>query len=173
MSREYWANLILCIILAVLAIIAFSRIGTFLTPKGLFISDPEPSPDAASLVPEVRLLQYSLVEGDSRQVKAEFYIRNQSERDVKNVTVLCEFFDDKGKYLDRQKWLLYHTFPKKSEEKFISVTDRYINVSGPVECMVADLQPVEEPFFKLHRSAGGHGEAHAESSGHQGVQGSH
>ncbi|MDH3329453.1 MAG: hypothetical protein OEM01_09490 [Desulfobulbaceae bacterium] len=167
MSREYWANLILCGLLAVFAIFAVTRIGSALTPKGLLVSEPEPSKEAASLLDDVKLTQFSLVRGQQRQVAAEFYIQNNSHQDVKNVNILCEFFDENGSFLDREKWILYGTFPGGKEERFTSVSDRFIHVKGPVDCLITDLQPVKDPFFKLHRSTGGgHGEAEGSAEGH-------
>jgi len=167
MSREYWANLILCGLLAVFAIFAVTRIGSALTPKGLLVSEPEPSKEAASLLDDVKLTQFSLVRGQQRQVAAEFYIQNNSHQDVKNVNILCEFFDENGSFLDREKWILYGTFPGGKEERFTSVSDRFIHVKGPVDCLITDLQPVKDPFFKLHRSTGGgHGEAESSAEGH-------
>lgn len=173
MSREYWANLILCGLLAVIIIFAVTRIGSALTPKGLLVSDPEPSKVAATLLDDVRLTQFSIVRGQNRQVSADFYIQNNSDQDVKNVNILCEFFDENGSYLDRDKWILYHTFPGAREEKFTSVSDRFIHVKGSVDCQIIDLQPVKDPFFRLHRSAsGGHGEAKGGAEGHSESQSS-
>lgn len=159
MSREYWANLILCIILGACVIYVVSGIGSVLTPKGLLVSDPEPSEEVSSFISDVKLTQFGITHGQDRQVSAEFYIHNNTEQDVKNVQILCEFFDADGSYLDREKWILYGTFPGGTEVKSTSVSDRYIHVKGPVDCRVADLQLAGGPIFKLHRSSGGgHGE---------------
>lgn len=167
MSKEYWANLILCGLLAVFAIFAVTRIGAALTPKGLLVSEPEPSKEAASLLEDVKLTQFSFIRGPHRQVTADFYIQNNSGQDVKNVNILCEFFDENGSYLDRERWILYRTFPGGREEGFTSVSERFIHVKGPVECLITDLQPVKDPFFKLHRSVGGgHGQAEGGAEGH-------
>jgi len=174
MTREYWANFILCIFLAIVAIFAVTRFGTVLTPKGLLVSEPEPSEEASSLLPDVHLLQFGLFQGDNNQITADFYIRNDSGRDVKNVNVQCEFFDENGKYLDREEWILYHTFPAGTEERFATVSDVFINTGGrgPVDCKVTDLALVREPFFKLHRSAGSHGSDEGAET-HSGSTGSH
>eukprot|EP00362_Geleiidae_sp_MMETSP1317_P002514 CAMPEP_0201285470 /NCGR_PEP_ID=MMETSP1317-20130820/108864_1 /ASSEMBLY_ACC=CAM_ASM_000770 /TAXON_ID=187299 /ORGANISM="Undescribed Undescribed, Strain Undescribed" /LENGTH=123 /DNA_ID=CAMNT_0047610487 /DNA_START=181 /DNA_END=552 /DNA_ORIENTATION=+ len=120
----------------------------------------------------MKLTQFSIVRGQDRQVAADFYIQNNSDQDVKNINILCEFFDDNGSYLDREKWILYGTFSRGTEEKFTSVSDRYIHVKGPVDCRITDLQPVKDPFFKLHRSTGGgHGEVDDGDAGHSGSHG--
>lgn len=173
MSREYWANLILCGFLAVLAIFAVTRMGSVLTPKGVLVGTPEPSKEAAPLLKDVKLTQFSIVRGENYNVAADFYIMNNSSRAVKNLHVVCEFFDKNGSYLDRDKWILYQSFPGGREVKSTSVSQRFINVEGPVACQVTDLQPVEEPFFKLHRPAvGGHGASQEGGKGHQESHGS-
>lgn len=171
MTREYWANLILCGFLTVLVIFAVSRMGSVLTPKGLFIGTPEPSKEVAPLLKDITLTQFSFVQGEDHEVTADFYVRNNSSATVKNLNIMCEFYDENGSYLKREKWILYHSFPGGREVKFTSVSQRFIKVEGPVECQITDLQTAEEPFFKLHRpAAGGHG---AEQSGAKGHQESH
>jgi hypothetical protein len=173
MTKEYWANLILCGFLLILAVFAMTRIGSVLKPKGLFVGEPEPAKEAASLLKKIRLTQFSFTQGEDHKVTADFYIRNNSTEDVKNLHVTCDLYDQNGVYMDREKWILFHTFPGAKEEKYTSVSQRLMNLKGPVECQIIDLEPVQEPFFKLHRSAGGgHGASHSEGGGHHESHGS-
>ncbi|MDW7772270.1 MAG: hypothetical protein SCH71_05195 [Desulfobulbaceae bacterium] len=172
MNREYWANLILGVFLAVLAMYAVAKMGSVLTPKGLFVGEPEISQEAARFLNDVRLTQFSIVR-ENRKVTADFYVRNNAAADVKNLEILCEFYDENGSYLKREKWILYHTFPAGTEEKFTSVTERFVNVRGPVECLITDLQPVGDPGFDPHQQAGaGHGNAYGDDAGHNMPSGS-
>ena len=175
MNKEYWANFILCCGLVICAVFAATRFGRALTPKGLFVTDPEPSKEAASLVNKLYLTQYRFVRDAGRTISAEFFIRNRSDRDVKNVNILCEFFDDKESYLDRAKWILHGKPSGGEEKKFSSVSERFIHIDGPIDCRVTDLQLDEEPFFKLHRkSDSGHSEkGHGDSGGNAESHSSH
>lgn len=161
MGKDFWANLIFCSVLAVLLIFAVTKIGSALTPKGLLASEPQPSPEAVFLLKDVVITQYSIVQDKDHKVAADFYVRNNSSHDVKNVNVLCDFFDEKGKYLDREKWILSRIFPSGEEHKFASILERFVNMKGTSDCRVTDLQLDADPIFKLHRPAGGHQEANS------------
>lgn len=159
MGKDFWANLVFCSVLAVFLVFAVTKIGSSLTAKGLLASEPHASPEAVSLLKDVAITQYSIVQDRHHKIVADFYIRNNSSRDVKNINVLCDFFDEKGKYLDREKWILSRIFPSGEEHKFASVLERYINMKGTSDCRVTDLQLDADPIFKLHRSTGGHQKA--------------
>jgi hypothetical protein len=158
MTKEYWANFILCGFLVVLAIFAITRMPAVLTPKGLFMDEPRPSEEAAHLVDDIRLTRFGIVREGDHRIVADFYVRNNSSSDVKNLHIVCEFYDRDGNYLDREKWILYRTFPAGREVKHSTAGKRFINTGERKECLVADLEPVSEPFFSLHGSEGnGHG----------------
>ena len=111
MSKQYWANLALSLIIGSLAIYAAANLGSALTPKGLLVTEPKPSAEAADLLPQVVLARYEVGESLNREVEAQFYVQNKSAKDVKNIGVMCEFFDKQGASVDRERWLLAETVP--------------------------------------------------------------
>lgn len=160
MTKNFWANLALCVFLGALAVFAVTKINSVLTPKGLLVTEPKPSAEAVSLLPDVVLSRYQVGETADRVVEADFYVQNNSGHDVKNIQVLCEFYDPRNNYMDREWWILNETVPSGREVKISSAARRYINTnSHSLACEITDLQPVSEPFFALHRAspAGGHG----------------
>ena len=174
MTRQYWANLALCIVLGALVIFAITRASSALTPKGLFMGDSQPSPEVQKMMQEVVLTKYQLSESQKNMVEADFYVQNKSAQAVKNIKVLCEFFDDNGQYKDRKIWLLAEKVPSMHSLKISSVSRRFVNTSAQaLNCSITDFQVVKPPAFALERHAGGghgepsdsdHGEKH--SSGH-------
>lgn len=180
MTKDFWANMALCVFLGLLAIFAVTRISSALTPKGLLVSEPSPSAEAASLLPQVVLAGYQVGENEDRVVEANFSIQNSSAHDVKNIRILCEFYDQQDNYMDRKWWLLNEVVAAGREVRISKAGKRFVNTNAhSLSCRIADLQPVKEPSFVLHRAepgghgsdhgsehAGGHGSAHG--SGHGG-----
>jgi hypothetical protein len=154
MTKDFWANLALCVFLGILAIFAVTKISSALTPKGLLVGEPQPSVKAAPLLPDVLLTRYQLGETPDRVVEADFYVQNNSGHDVKNIRILCEFYDDGNNFMDRKWWILNEVVPSGREVRISTADRRYVNTrSHSLSCEIADLQPVEEPFFVLHRAA--------------------
>jgi hypothetical protein len=173
MSKQFWANLALSVVLGSLAIFAAANFSSALTPKGLLVSEPQPSAEAAPLLPQVVLARYQVGESLDRVVEADFSIQNGSDRDVKNIDVFCEFFDERGGYVDRKKWTLFETIPAGQAVRLNQVARRFVSTRArALNCRIADFQLVKEPLFTLARVAvaghaagggeapqGGHGQA--------------
>ncbi|MFA7454937.1 MAG: FxLYD domain-containing protein [Desulfobulbaceae bacterium] len=163
MTKDFWANLALCVFLGIVAIFGVAKIGSALTPKGLLVGEPRPSAEAAPLLPDVQLTGYQLGETLDRVVEADFEIRNNSGHDIRNIRILCEFYDADNNYVDRKWWLLNEVVPAGGEVAISRAQRRYVNTrSHTLNCEIADLQPVSEPFFTVHR---------VEPKGHDGGQG--
>ena len=166
MGKKFWANIFLCLFIGGVASVVLANIPGALTPRGLLVSDPEPSVEAAPLMDKVRLADYALSENPGHMVKGEFVVNNGSDRDIKNIDVLCEFFDASGNYLDREQWLLAGEVPAGKAMRHSSVARRFVNTSSQsMKCRIVDFQLVTPPVFALHRVEGGHG-GHGEGEGH-------
>jgi len=169
MGKKFWANIILCAFIGVLASVVLANIN--LTPKGMQVTDPEPSSEAAPFMDKVTLADYKLAKGAEHVVMGEFTVSNISDKEIKNIDVLCEFFDGSGKYLDREQWLLAGRVPAGKTLRHSSAARRFVHTgSQNIECRIVDFQVAQAPFFELHRvegghGSGGHGEA-ASSNGH-------
>ncbi len=168
MGKDFWANMIFCLVLAVFAIFAVTRIGSALTPKGLLAGEPRPSAEAAPLLKEVGITQYRIIMDRGHRVAAHFYIRNNSPVDVKNVSILCDFYDQSGNFMDREKWILSQTFPAGEEKKSSSVLESFVNMNGASDCRVTDLQIVKSrgPMAQTHGSAAAPAESGSGETGH-------
>ena len=159
MNRSNWANVALCVILGLLIVFAVTRFSSALTPKGLLVSEEKPSAEAAALLPKVVLAGYNVGESTGHMVNAEFYVRNNSDEDVKNLDILCEFYNDKGAYMDRKFWTLTGPVPAGKSIQHSSISKRFINSrTRHLNCRITDLQVAEASFFTLHRASEGHGE---------------
>ena len=159
MTRQYWANLALCIVLGALAIFSVTHVGSALTPQGLFMSKSTPSPEAEKLLKDVVMTKYKIGESPDKMVEADFYIQNNSSQSVKNIIVECDFVGENGKHSDRETWNLSETIPAKHQAKISSVTKRFVNTrSEAMSCSIVDIQAVKKPAFALERHvAKGHG----------------
>ncbi len=161
MGSKFWANVALCVFLGIVAVLGLSRLSSALTPKGLFVEDPKPSPEAAALMNKVKLVDYRLSEKPGQVVEAEFYVENGSDKDIKDLDILCEFYDRNGRHVDRKFWLLADTVPAGKAARHTQAERMFINTrASGLRCQLADFRLVHEPFFRLHRVEGGHGEAH-------------
>ena len=169
MTRQYWANLALCVVLGALVIFAITRVSSALTPKGLFMEEPKPSQVAKEMMQEVLLTKYQLSESQKNMVEADFYVQNKSAQTVKNIEVMCEFFDDNGQYKDRKAWVLAETVPPMHSLKLSSVSRRFVNTSAQaLNCSIVDFQVAKPPAFVLERHVGGgHGEPSESGHGEQ------
>lgn len=172
MGKKFWANLTLCVVLGALFVFALTSAGSALTPKGLFVTEPEPSGEVAALLPKVQLVRYNLSEHQDKMVQADFVVRNSSEQDVKNLSVLCEFYGGDGKFLDRKTWLLSGTVPAGETRRHNSISRRFVHTRArelhrELQCALVDFDIAEPPSFVLHRVEGGHGGEHgAAADGH-------
>ncbi len=167
MTRQYWANLALCFFLGAFVLFFIARIGSVLTPKGLFVSEPKPSHAAEKLLKDVVLSRYQVGENLNNMIEADFLIQNNSSHSIKNVNVLCEFFDENGMYRDRKSWKLAETVPAQEQRIMSSVSRQFVNTSArALNCFITDFQLVEKPFFSLDRAVGGgHGPAATAGNG--------
>lgn len=165
MGKKFWANLALCVVLGGLFVFGITSISSALTPKGLFVTEPEPSAEVAALLANVQLVNYNLSEDPNRIVRAGFVVRNSSEQDVKNLSVQCEFFDPKGKFLDRKTWLLSGKVPAGKTMTQNTISKRFVHSQAKgMQCKLVDFDLVQEPAFVLHRVEGGHGGGHDSSA---------
>ena len=156
MGKKFWANVILCVFIGVLASVVLANI--HLTPKGMQVTDPEPSSEAAPLMDKVTLADFKLAKGAEHVVMGEFTVSNISDKEIKNIDVLCEFFDGAGKYLDREQWLLAGRVPAGKTLHHSSAARRFVHTrSQKTECRIVDFEVARAPFFELHRVEGGHG----------------
>ncbi len=166
MGKKFWANVTLSVVLGGLFAVAVTSVSSALTPKGLFITEPKPSTEVATLLPKIKLVNYNLSEDPNRMVRAEFIVKNSSEQDIKNLKVLCEFYDPSGNYLDRKTWLLSGKVPAGKTMQHNSDSERYVHSrSSGLKCNLTDFELAKRPSFVLHRVEGGHGAA-AEGAGH-------
>ncbi len=166
MTREYWANMGLCFILGALVIFAVTRAGSALTPKGLFVGEPEPSPLAEKMMNYVVLADFQIGKGKNNIFDAEFFIQNKTAHNVKNINVVCDFLGRDGMYVDRETWVLTETVPASHSAKISSVSRRYINTNtSDSSCSITDFEVVRKPAFTLERHVGG-GHGKASTSGH-------
>ncbi|HEB49297.1 MAG TPA: hypothetical protein ENI89_01695 [Desulfobulbus sp.] len=157
MGSKFWANVALCVFLGIVTVLGLSRLSSALTPKGLFVEDPKPSPEAAALMDKVKLVDYRLSEKPGQVVSAEFYVENHSDRDIKDLDVLCEFYDRNGRHVDRKFWLLADTVPAGKAVRHTSAERMFVNTrASGLRCQLADFRLVKPPFFRLHRVEGGH-----------------
>ncbi len=166
-GKKFWANIIICSVLAGGASLVLANAS--LTPKGLQFLQSEPSAETAALMDKVVLADYRLGAGAEQQVMGEFVVNNTSDKDIKNITVACDFFDKNGKYLDRELWLLSGTIPVGKAMRHVSTNRRYVNTgSESLKCAVTDFSVASAPFIQLHRATGGHGGGHeaAADAGH-------
>lgn len=179
MGKKFWANLALCVILGGIVIFTLTNIGSVLTSKGLFISERKPSPVATALLPDVQLLKYHLAEERERMVRAAFVVKNNSDQDIRNIKVSCEFYGPHGKYFDRKIWLLGGKVSAGKILRYNSVGKRFVHSrASAYRCELMDFSLDSPPFFVLHKGEGGegghsvsgkakeHASAHGEQTGH-------
>ncbi len=162
-KRQYWtdylAKVALCIIMGLLVTFALTRLSSALTPQGLLASDPEPSAEAVPLLPKVVLAGYHIGEDQNHMVKAVFYLQNNSDQNVKDVNILCKFYNGKGAFMDRKLWTVSGTIPAGKGLKHTDLAHLFINSRSRVlSCRITDLKVARPPFFVLHRAPVGHGE---------------
>lgn len=172
MGKKFWANVILCVFIGCVASVVLANI--HLTPKGMQVTDPEPSSEAATLMNRVTLADFKLARGAEHVVMGEFTVSNLSDKEIKNIDVLCEFFDGAGKYLDREQWLLSGRVPAGKIMRHSSAARRFVHTgSQKTQCRIVDFEVARAPFFELHRVEGGHGEAAPDDGDGAADQGHH
>ena len=167
MVKKFWANLALCAILGGFLSFALTNISSALTARGLFVRESKPSAEVAALLPDMYLLKYHLVEKRGRMVHADFIVQNNSDQDVKNFRVRCEFFGPHGKYLDRKIWLLGNKVQAGETLQYNLMSKRFVHTrASTYQCELVDFSLDSPPFFVLHRGGEGNGNHHGFVSDH-------
>ncbi len=174
MDTKFWANTALCMVLGGSVICGLVNSSSALTPKGLFAKDAEPSALMKELQDKVVLDSYSVGELSGHVVKGDFLVSNHSEKDVKNLSVRCEFYGEqtdagnKGHYLGEGTWILTEMTSAGDTNVYQTSAKRYVNTKTKgISCEITDLQLAKAPFYSLHRasSGGGHGAAAPDDHG--------
>jgi len=112
MNMKKKANVILCLFLSIGFLGGLVGLRTALTPNGLFVKDNSHRGDGERrLSHDVQLKGYDLEQDPHKWVKAQFVVNNVSAEDVKNIRVVCEFYDPQAQYLDNEQWLLAGVVP--------------------------------------------------------------
>lgn len=160
MTRQFWANLALCLFLGAVVILFIIKSGSALTSKGLFAGDPKPSHDAEEIFDDVELTGFMINKIPGKMVEANFYVQNKSDKNIKNVDILCEFYTENMDYRDQEKWILAETIPAMHELKISNVSRRFVNTTDAqiTKCFITDFQLAKKPAFTLDRHVStGHG----------------
>lgn len=167
MDKDFLANSLLSVFLGGVAMFAVSHVSSALTPRGVLAKAPQPSCRAEKLLDQVVLSRYNAGEDAGHMVKAEFQVQNASDKDVRNVTVSCDFFDDGGRYLDNKQWLIDGVVPAGKTAQYVFVDRRFVHTRAmALNCKIVDLKVAGAPLFSLHREAErGHGEEKAAEHG--------
>ncbi len=168
MNKQFLANTALCVVLGGLVLIGVVNISSAVTTKGLMAKESEPSALMKELGDKVVLDKYLAGEEAGRIVKGNFYVTNHSDQDVKNLDVRCDFFGEKGNYLDQELWLLPAVTPAGKTKEYKTSSKRYIHTKAmAIRCKIVDLQLAKASFYTLQRSAAGEGHGTA-AEGHGG-----
>ncbi len=174
MKKEFWANVALCLVLGGMLVCALVNISSAVTKKGLLVKDPEPSAIMKELQDKVVLDWY--VAGrepqSSNNISSTFHVINSSDKDVKNISVYCEFYGETGNYLDQDLWLLSDVVSAGETKEYKASGKRYIHKkTKAIRCRLVDLKLAGYSFFTLNRgsSAGDHGAPEQGGHGKQDV----
>lgn len=147
---------------ATICIIIFCSIAFFLQKLHnapdivTFLKPPvEQSPAVIHLAEKLILEDYDVKFGQvGNKVDASFSLRNDSEVEVKNISIFCTFHDSSGKQWGDSRWAFFKTIPQ-GESQHISVPDkRYIShraLSQKSRCEIVDL--VAEPTGEVMHAA--------------------
>lgn len=165
MNMKKMANVILCLFLSIAFLAGLVGLRTALTPKGLFVKDNSHREDSERrLSRDVQLKGYDLEQDPHKWVKAQFVVSNVSADDVKNIRVVCEFYDPQTQYLDNEQWLLAGVVPAGKTMENNSLKRKFIHTRATdFKCSIIGYES-----SKTSRS-GSHGvaEEHAsEDHGH-------
>ncbi len=128
MNMKKMANVILCLFLTIVFSGGVVGLRTALTPKGLFVKDNSHRGDGERrLSRDVQLKGYNLEQEPHKWVKAQFVVSNVSAEDVKNIMVVCEFYDPQAQYLDNEQWLLAGVVPADKTMENNSLKRKFIH----------------------------------------------
>ncbi len=103
---DFWANSALCLVLAALGVFVLGRLGTALSDRGLFVGSTEPSAAVAEALSHMQMEMVSMEAAAGGEVRAGFVLYNGGAEAVRDLELLCEFFDAQESYVGRQRWTL-------------------------------------------------------------------
>ncbi|MBM9511403.1 hypothetical protein [Desulfogranum marinum] len=128
MNMKKSANVILCLFLGLVFFWGLVGLRNVLTPKGVFVKDNRYGQESETgLAGDVQLSSYDLEQDPNRWVRAKFVVSNVSAEDVKNVRVVCEFYDPQAQYLDSKQWLLAGVVPAGKTMEHNSLQRKFIH----------------------------------------------
>ena len=166
MKGKTWGNLILCLFILALFVFAVQKISAAPSFSDLLDPPVKISESAKEILDSVTLVRPGIrVWDEGNIVETAFSLENNSAHDVKNIEVVCTFYDNDGRDLGDRDWIVYDTL-KASERQIFQLQDKmYINKrASKISCQLVDLELALEPYLAAHRG-------HAAPDGDAGADG--
>ncbi|OQX07093.1 MAG: hypothetical protein BWK76_25335 [Desulfobulbaceae bacterium A2] len=158
---NFWANLALCLVLAALGVFALARVGTALGERGLFAGPGEIAPAMAEVLSHMQMEMVSMESAAGGEVRAGFVVYNGGTELVRDLELLCEFFDGQETYVGRQRWTLRQEV-QPGVVNFVESSARFFvpRRAEGVQCQMVGLRQIPSSGGKVARAQGAepHGE---------------
>jgi hypothetical protein len=169
MESTFWGKVGISAVILGLGMFAAHTFNTTPDIAKLLLPPVQPSATAQKLLNDVSLLHSEVaVQEKGHLAQATFAINNNSNQDIKNVTILCTLLDSKGKEQGRDKWVAYDTIKAHTHGMFSHTSKMFIsNKASATQCQIVDVELTQAPLIAIHRaSAEGHGAAgHEDAAG--------
>ncbi len=128
MNSKQWANAIVCLTALMIFAYGVSRIAAAPDIAALLSPEVAVSKMAAARADTVILDGFELtVNQVTKRTKAVFRLTNKTKASVRDISILCDFYDDSGTSWGRGRWDIYDTLPAGRSETFVRADRRFIS----------------------------------------------
>ncbi len=169
MNWKFWANTTLCCLLLVLFMMSVQAMSVSSIPE-LLQPTVKISESVKEMSGQVKLDRFGIrMKNENNGIDALFSFENSSEHDIRNIAMVCEIFDKKGRFLGQRKWLIGETIEMSSKKTVLIEGKRmFIPVRrSKIECRIADMDILKKPTGqseKAHEKTSDHGEKKPEGT---------
>lgn len=140
MRKKQWANGVICLMVLLVLVYGVKRIAQAPDLVSLFNPEVEISSEAAALEDKVILEGVQLnINQVTKQVKATFELTNRSSMSIRDVSISCDFHDNKAQFWGRGSWKIYQTLRSNQSERYVLTDKRYISYLARAEQTVCKI----------------------------------
>jgi len=170
MDVKFWANMALCCLMLVFFMSSVQAISASSSVEELLQPTIEISEETKELLKHVELIRFGIrLKKDKNMVDAIFNLKNGSEHDIANISIICNVKDKADKYLGQQKWLIAETIEKSSEKTLLRENSKmfFPKKANKVKCQITDMDVIRGAGVKANKpdgAAASHGDVESKKS---------
>lgn len=153
MNGNFLGKIAISIVIFSIAIFTIKTFNSSTNISQLLLPPIKVSATAQELLDSVTLSHSEVaVQEKGHLTRASFAIDNNSNRDIKNIEIICTLMDNAGNEQGRDKWVLYDTIKAQTNGVVVHTSKMFVSDRASVsQCQIVDLEIATAPLIAVHR----------------------